>query len=106
LDYSGITFSIFSLADLHGDDTVFMRRTEIMKNREVASAWWNGRSATTKHLKTDGRSLWSYNLMIATVKDGNRVVYDYTSKGGNFQSVTTSKHVGLAARHGNLIAPG
>ena len=77
-----------------------------MKNREVASAWWNGRSASTKHLRTDGRTLWSYNLMIATVENGNRVVYDYTSKGGNFQSVTTSKHVGLAARYGNLIAPG
>ena len=77
-----------------------------MKNREVAAAWWNGRTASTKHLRTDGRTLWSYNLMIATVENGNRVVYDYTSKGGNFQSVTTSKHVGLAARYGNLIAPG
>lgn len=76
-----------------------------MKNSEVARAWWNGRSASAKHLKTDGRSLWSYNLMIATVKDGNRVVLDYTARSGYFHSVTTSKHVGLAARHGKLIAP-
>lgn len=77
-----------------------------MKNREVAAAWYNGRSASTKHLRTDGISLWSYNLIIATVKNGNRVVFDYTSRGGHFYSVTTSKHVGLAARYGNVVTPG
>ena len=76
-----------------------------MTNREVAAAWWNGRKASAKHLRTDGRNLWSYNLLIATVKNGNRVVFDYTSRSGHFYSVTTSKHVGLAARHGNLVAP-
>lgn len=77
-----------------------------MKNSEVAKAWYNGRSASTKHMKTDGINLWSYNLIIATVKNGNRVVFDYTSRGGHFYSVTTSKHVGLAARYGNVVTPG
>ena len=76
-----------------------------MRNSEVARSWWNGRKASSKHLKTDGINLWSYNLLIATIKNGNRVVFDYTSRGGHFYSVTTSKHVGLAARHGNLVAP-
>jgi hypothetical protein len=75
-----------------------------MRNSEVARSWWNGRKASSKHLKTDGINLWSYNLLIATVKNGERVVYDYRSS-GTFYSVTTSKHVGLAARHGNVIAP-
>lgn len=76
-----------------------------MRNSEVARSWWNSRKASSKHLKTDGINLWSYNLLIATIKNGNRVVFDYTSRGGHFYSVTTSKHVGLAARHANIVAP-
>ena len=76
-----------------------------MKNSEIARSWWNGRSASAKHFRTDGVNLWSYNLLIGTIKNGNRVVFDYTARGGHFYSVTTSKHVGLAGRYGNIIAP-
>ncbi len=77
-----------------------------MKNVEIAKSWSCGRSASNKHMRTDGVSLWSYNLIIATVRNGERVVFDYTSRGGHFYSVTTSKHVGLAARYGNVVTPG
>jgi hypothetical protein len=76
-----------------------------MKNVEVARCWYNGITARAGHLRTDGINLWSYNLLIATVKNGNRVVYDYTTRGGHFYSVTTSKHVGMAARFGNVVSP-
>ena len=76
-----------------------------MKNIDVVKAWVRGDYAKSGHMKTDSYNLWSYNLLIGTVKNGRRVVFDYTSRGGHFYSVTTSKHVGLAARHANLVAP-
>lgn len=76
-----------------------------MRNSEVARSWYNGIPAKAAHLRTDGINLWSYGLLIATVKSCNRVVYDYTSRGGHFHSVTTSKHVGMAARFGTVVSP-
>lgn len=75
-----------------------------MKNRDVVSAWWWGRPAKSGNLKTDGDSLWSYNLKIGEVVALERIVYNYRSS-GEFISVTTSKHVGLAARLGKVVEP-
>lgn len=76
-----------------------------MRNSEVVRSWYNGNTARSGHLRTDGRNLWSYNLLIGTVKNGNRCVFNYTSGGGSFVSVTTSRHVGMAARFGNVVSP-
>lgn len=74
-----------------------------MKNAEVVKAWWWGREAKTKHLSTDGVSLWSYNLKIGGMKGGEKVAYNFRSSGGRFVSVTTSRHVTLAARHAKVV---
>lgn len=79
-----------------------------MKNISVARAWVSGSAAKTKHMSTDGESLWSYNLLIAKRSPYGKNVYDYTAS-GEFVSVTTSKHVGLALRaagNASLITPG
>jgi len=68
-----------------------------MTNFTVARAWVCGGSAKTKNLSTDGKSLWSYNLLIAERDPYGLKVYDYTSS-GVFISKTTSSHVGLALR--------
>ena len=75
-----------------------------MKNRDVVKAWWWGREAKSGHLKTDGASLWSYNLKIGEVVASEKIVYNYRSS-GQFVSATTSKHVGLAARFGKVVEP-
>jgi len=78
-----------------------------MKNRSVTDAWVLGNSASTRHLSTDGRNLWSYNLLIAVRDAYGMSVYDYT-RSGRFISMTTSKHVGLALRSAgkaNLLPP-
>lgn len=67
-----------------------------MKNKDVVKAWSEGRAAHTKHLKTDGQTLWSYNLPIGKTEGGAKIVFDYTTSGGHFMSNTTSLHVGLA----------
>ena len=72
-------------------------------NMGVVDAFMNLDSANAGRLKTDGQSLYSYDLRIAEhipQKDGSAVtvVYDYTSKGGNYVSQTTSGHVGLVKR--------
>lgn len=79
-----------------------------MNNLSVARAWVRGSTAKTKNLSTDGESLWSYNLLIAKRTPYGMSVYDYTAASGNFVSMTTSKHVGLALRtagKANLVTP-
>jgi hypothetical protein len=68
-----------------------------MRNEAVISAWLAGRRASTMNLSTDGRGLWSYNLLIGDRSDGLTRVFDYTAS-GNYISQTTSCHVGLAIR--------
>jgi hypothetical protein len=76
-------------------------------NREVARAWSENKPATshTGAFHTDGRRIYSYNLCIGiTTSDGIKAVADHRRGGKHsFYSVTTSKHVGLAARHGILV---
>jgi len=78
-----------------------------MNNLSVARAWMRGDSAKTRHLSTDGESLWSYNLLIGKRNAYGIYVYDYTAS-GQFVSMTTSKHVGIALRSAgkaSLITP-
>jgi hypothetical protein len=68
-----------------------------MKNRDVVMSWLNGERAQINNLRSDGNSLFSYNLKIGERDPYSVRVYDYTAS-GSFISVTTSKHVGLALR--------
>ena len=67
-----------------------------MRNSQVIKAWENGHrgESWTGSLSTDGVSLYSYALLIAR----GREVFDYTSGGLGFISMTTSHHVGMAKR--------
>lgn len=72
-------------------------------NDSVIDAFLNQKTANAGRLKTDGQSLYSYDLRIAEhIPDDNggatTIVYDYTSRGGNYVSQTTSSHVGLIKR--------
>ena len=72
-------------------------------NDGVIDAFLNCKTANGGRLKTDGQSLFSYDLRIAEhIPDGyggaTTLVYDYTSKGGNYVSQTTSSHVGAIKR--------
>ena len=72
-------------------------------NDGVIDAFLNCKSANAGRLKTDGQSLFSYDLRIAEhhpQKDGSAItiIYDYTSRGNAYKSQTTSSHVGLIKR--------
>jgi hypothetical protein len=72
-------------------------------NDGVIDAFLNCKSANGGRLKTDGQSLFSYDLRIAEhIPDdeggATTLVYDYTSKGGSYVSQTTSSHVGAIKR--------
>ena len=64
-----------------------------MKNQDVVRSFAWGKRAAAANLQTDGRSLWSYNLKIAQRTPEGIVVGDFTAPGGDFHSMTTSKHV-------------
>ena len=74
-----------------------------MRNEDVIRSFAWGNRAAAGNLHTDGRSLWSYNLKIAQRTSEGVVVGDFTSPGGGFYSVTTSKHVGMAKREAHTI---
>ena len=74
-----------------------------MRNSQVIRHFAAGRRAAAGNLQTDGRSLWSYNLKIAQRTDEGIVVGDFTAPGGDFHSMTTSKHVGMAKREAHTI---
>ncbi len=63
-----------------------------MRNAQVAQYWSQGRAAASGNMSTDGISIWSYAMLIGEVINGERVVYRRS------RSVTTSKHINLAAR--------
>lgn len=66
-----------------------------MANADVIRSWVNCRMAASGNLRTDGKNLWSYSLLIGKTTDNfSKVVIDYT--GSNRRSVTTSRHVNLA----------
>lgn len=79
-----------------------------MRNKDIVNAWIHGYAARTKNFSTDGKFLRSYNLIIGYTNDlGQVFVLDYTSP-DNFESQTTSTHVGLAKRavhESNIIDP-
>ena len=67
-------------------------------NQEVINAFINQRPAQAGRLTTDGVNLYSYSLIIGKWYGGKPFVFDYTTTGGAFKSMTTSQHVGLAKR--------
>lgn len=75
----------------------------MMRNDTVVSLFSRGQRARAGALRTDGRSLWSYDLKIAEKTLGGVVVADFTSPGGHFVSQTTSKHVNLAKRIADTV---
>ena len=82
-----------------------------MNKQDVISAWIQGNIASTERARfsTDGRKLFSYELVIGYTDDlGQCFVFDYTSGAESFVSQTTSCHVGLAKRAvhlDNIINP-
>jgi len=73
-----------------------------VKNSDVAAAWGYGRSKAAGHFRTDGRNLYSYNLLIGETVGGRKVLYEYTSK-GMYRSNTTSTHVGRARPYADVV---
>ena len=68
-----------------------------MNNSQVLNAFYAGRAGSSKNgaFSTDGNTLYSYGLRIATHMGAEIAVGDYTAS-GSYYSQTTSKHVGYA----------
>jgi len=85
--------------------------------KQVVQAWIAGDSASTPNgsLHTDGSNLFSYRLKIGYTKEETvgehtifarfitKIVLDYTTPAGSFQSSTTSTHVGLAKQYADRV---
>jgi len=69
----------------------------------VIQAFMDQQSNKSRNMKTDGQSLFSFDLRIAEhIPDGqgraSTLVYDYTYGGGAYVSQTTSNHVRLTKK--------
>ena len=69
-------------------------------NQAVAEAWVAGRYAQSQSMHTNGRSIWSYDLMIGHIGPDHRIFVRNArapgryNPGGRFYSMTTSsKHM-------------
>jgi len=67
-------------------------------NEQVIKAFFNQERAAAGTLTTNGHSLYSYGLEIGRWYGGVPTIFDYTTTGGAFASMTTSQHVGMAKR--------
>ena len=65
--------------------------------RSMAARSGNGQ------FSTDGQTLYSYRKPIGKTIEGRKVLCLYTAADGNFESATTSQHVGLAKRECNSL---
>lgn len=79
-----------------------------MRNVKVVEAWLHGKRGRsgTGALRTDGRTLYSYKIVIGESQGGQKVVYDY--RGPNKIGLTTTRHVFCAIREGGeqiCVAP-
>jgi len=80
-----------------------------MRNVKVVEAWLNGKRGRsgTGALRTDGKTLFSYKIVIGKVADdGSKVVFDF--RGPNKIGLTTTRHVFCAIREGGeqiCVAP-
>jgi hypothetical protein len=67
-----------------------------MTNNKVCEAWIEGKKAKSNTMRTDGISLFSYQMKIGqTLTNGLKQPY--------FYSMTTSKHVGIAKSYCSRI---
>mgnify|MGYP003128386584 CR=1 FL=1 len=73
-----------------------------MKNNQVIEAFICGRKGRAGRLRTDGQTLYSYELKIGETRGAQKVVFNYTEK-GDYQSHTTTRHVNAAKRAGALL---
>tara|TARA_R110002051_G_scaffold244967_2_gene304774 strand:- start:20 stop:388 length:369 start_codon:yes stop_codon:yes gene_type:complete len=97
--------------DHYKHDTIYFYKlqheenTMIAKNDNVLRAWRDGLKArNNKHtLRTDGKHLWSYRLLIGIRKGGVCFLKDATAPCGEFHSVTTSCHVGKARKYADIV---
>ena len=81
-----------------------MKRTT---TREVGYYWAEGTPAANNGAQfwTDGQKLYSYRLCVGdTSSNGKKILKDYSASGKHgFQSMTTSKHIGYARVHADII---
>jgi hypothetical protein len=100
--------TLIALASVAGIGLIALARTErgsaVLANEEIARAWRRGRPATGNRWHTDGRTLWSYRLVIGETNErGDKIVYDHTAPAGHGRSKTTSRHVNLAKRYADKV---
>ena len=70
----------------------------------VVYAWLVGKKKRGARMWTDGKRLYSYNMVLGcTLPDGNKVMRQTTSRTGCFVSQSTSTHSNLAARYADLV---
>ena len=75
-------------------------------NDNIAYYWRKGTPAANSRqcYTTDGKDLYSYQLMIGTTNaQGEKVLFDYTSGGIRYYSQTTSCHVGKSRQYADWI---
>lgn len=82
------------------DDYIQTHGRRYRTNEFVVLRWLNNLKWKSKNMSTDGMRLYSYKFMIGyTTSLLQKIIIDYTVKGGHFHSLTTSRHCNLAKQY-------
>ena len=73
------------------------------KKQEVAKAWAVGQARKSGSFQTDGKKLFSYDLVIGETQGLTKVLFDYTKGGLRFRSSSTSTHVNTAKPFADVV---
>ena len=73
-------------------------------NSRVIYSWMNNIPWHSYSMRTDGKSIYSYNLKIGESDDNNnKILNDYTAKGLGYFSHTTSHQVNLIRPYADIV---
>eukprot|EP01050_Picozoa_sp_SAG11_P003085 SAG11_NODE_167_length_13647_cov_7.705049_8_plen_121_part_00 len=73
-------------------------------NNRVIYSWMNNKPWHSLSMRTDGKSIYSFNWKIGETDEKNtKLLKDYTAKGLGYYSHTTSHHVNLARPYADVV---
>jgi hypothetical protein len=88
------------------------KKNKLFTNESVIIYWLNnvGHNSQKKDHKndkytfnTDGKNLYSNDLLIGFTRNDKKIIYDYTASNNKFISYTCSRHINMAKKYCDII---
>ena len=98
LDLKHRSFNYYQTLDAY--DLMYKR---CRSNYATIYAWLIGRKKRANRMWTDGDKLYSYEMVIGSTQNHEKIIRQRTAKNGYFVSVTTSMHCNTASQYADRV---